>query len=89
MSQIKILGELKKVTVKSKATNDGDIVHSIDMSFELLEGVDRTEEIIAQLKAIQEITLDSKQPTMFGSQNQYKDDTTDDHDGSVGRGMTG
>lgn len=64
---IKILGTLKKVAVKSKATNEGDIVHTIDMSFEMLEGVDQVEAIIAELKNIQEITLDSKQPTMFGA----------------------
>lgn len=64
---IQILGTLKKVSVKSKATNEGDILHTIDMSFELLEGIDQIEAIIAELKNIQQITLDSKQPTMFGA----------------------
>lgn len=61
---IKLLGTLKKVTLKSKTTSDNDIAHSVDLSFDLIGGMDRVQELIEYLKQIVEIDLDTRQPSL-------------------------
>lgn len=70
---IKILGKLNGVALKSKVNDRNETVHHIDLKLELLEGVDRVQELVAELKNIQEISLDSKQPTLPGTK-PYKED---------------
>ena len=74
MATIKILGTLKGVSLKSKVSDKNETLHFIDLKLELVEGADRIQEIIGELKNILEINLESKQPTLPGVGGKgYKD----------------
>lgn len=61
---IKINGILKGVTLKSKVGDDNRTEHSISFSLELVEGVDRVQEIVEQLKQIVQIDIIPVQPKL-------------------------
>lgn len=73
--QIKVLGTLKGVSLKSKVDDRGDSIHHIDLKLELIEGADKIQDIVNHLKSMMMITLESKQPSLMSAvRNPYKDD---------------
>lgn len=61
---LKILGRLKAVTVKSKEVDDGDIMHTVDLRVEIIEGADRAQKVAELIKQIVSVDIVSKQPTL-------------------------
>ena len=62
---IKLLGTLKRVGLKSSVSDHGETIHQVSLQFEMIEGVDRIQDVVSQLKSIVEVSLDSKQPSLL------------------------
>lgn len=63
---IKIIGTIKGVSLKSKVGDDNRTTHTLGITLDLTEGIDRVQEIVERVKQIVQIGIDPKQPTLGG-----------------------
>lgn len=62
---IKILGTIRGVSLQSKVDDQGRTEHHLGIKLELSEGIERVQEIVACIKQITEVHIDSKQPSLL------------------------
>lgn len=61
---IKVIGTVKGVSLKSKVGDDNRTYHTLGLTLELTEGIDRVQEIVERVKEIVELGIDPKQPRL-------------------------
>lgn len=64
MNEVKLMGTLKSVKMGSKLDSNNQPLHTVDLRIELSEGEGKVRELVEMLRAVVEMTVVNKQPTL-------------------------
>lgn len=72
---INFIGTLKSVQLKSKVGDDERILHNVQISLQITDGVESVQDLVESLKQLVRLDINNVQPTLTPSVPvQYKDD---------------
>lgn len=78
---INFIGTLKSVQLKSKVGDDERIIHNVQISLQISDGVESVQDLVESLKQLVRLDINNVQPTLAPTAPvQYKDGDSDSED---------